>query len=239
MAGPTAATYRRRGWSRQSLGSTVEHNGLGATRGLLEEVLMLSLDEAFRKFKGRLELNDREQQNASNRQKDVREFLDGKFSIDRSFLTGSYRRHTKTKPLKDVDIFFVLGETERHYRSKPPSSVVDAFHSALVKGYGEAAVRKQGRSVNVDFGVFVDAQDNTDYRIPQRGRRPRLRRRRRLRDPRHRHWRLDQDQPGDPRQEGDRRASGLFQRVEGVGAHGEVLEQQSPATARSRSSPLS
>ena len=32
------------------------------------------------------------------------------FDIDRDFLTGSYARHTKTKPLKDVDIFFCLGE---------------------------------------------------------------------------------------------------------------------------------
>ena len=31
-----------------------------------------------------------------------------KFAIDRSFLTGSYARYTKTKPLKDIDIFFVL-----------------------------------------------------------------------------------------------------------------------------------
>ena len=126
---------------------------------------MLSLDEAFRKFKSRLELNDREQENASKRQNEVRDFLGGKFSIDRSFLTGSYRRHTKTKPLKDIDIFFVLGQAEQHYRSKVPSAVVDAFCSALVEGYGEAAVRKQGRSVNVDFGVLGDRDDNTNYRI--------------------------------------------------------------------------
>lgn len=126
---------------------------------------MLSLDEAFRKFKSRLELNDREQENASKRQNEVRDFLDGKFSIDRSFLTGSYQRYTKTKPLKDVDIFFVLGQAERHYRSEAPSAVVNAFHSALAEKYGDAAVRKQARSVNVDFGVVVDAEDNTDYRI--------------------------------------------------------------------------
>ena len=30
--------------------------------------------------------------------------------------------------------------------------------------YGGKAVRKQSRSVNVDFGVVVDADDNTDYR---------------------------------------------------------------------------
>ena len=59
---------------------------------------MLTVEEAFRKFKSRLELNQREQDNASARQNEVRDFLVTKFSIDRSFLTGSYKRHTKTKP---------------------------------------------------------------------------------------------------------------------------------------------
>ena len=71
---------------------------------------MLTLDEAFRKFRSRLELNDREQNNASSRHKEMREHLRGDFALDDDFLTGSYRRHTKTKPLKDVDIFCVLGE---------------------------------------------------------------------------------------------------------------------------------
>lgn len=126
---------------------------------------MLTVDEAFRKFKSRLELNDREQKNASDRHYEVREYLEGRFGIERSFLTGSYARHTKTKPLKDIDIFFELKESERHYRSKPPSVVLTDFYDALVDKYGKKAVRKQGRSVNVDFGVVIDSDDNTDYRI--------------------------------------------------------------------------
>ena len=126
---------------------------------------MLTLDEAFRKFKSRLELNDKEQKNASARQQEVREYLDTKFSIANSFLTGSYARYTKTKPLKDIDIFFVLKDSERHYRGEAPSAVIDAFYDALREKYGEKAVRKQSRSVNVDFGVHVDTEDNTDYRI--------------------------------------------------------------------------
>jgi hypothetical protein len=126
---------------------------------------MLSVDEAFRKFKSRLELNDREQANASARQTEVRDFLATKFSVERSFLTGSYKRHTKTKPLKDIDIFFQLGESERHYRDKGADVVVTAFYDALVEKYGSAAVRKQTRSVNVDFGIVVDSDDNTDYRV--------------------------------------------------------------------------
>lgn len=126
---------------------------------------MMTVDEAFRRFKSRLELNDREQKNASQRHTEVRDYLETKFAIERSFLTGSYARHTKTKPLKDIDIFFELKESERHYRSKAPSVVLKDFYDALVEKYGAKAVRKQSRSVNVDFGVVVDAEDNTDYRV--------------------------------------------------------------------------
>lgn len=125
---------------------------------------MLTIDEAFRKFKSRLELNEKETTNASNRQQEVRSYLDTKFKIHRSFLTGSYARWTKTKPLKDVDIFFVMKASEDHYLSKAPSAILTDFHDALVEKYGDMA-RKQNRSINVDFGVKADAEDNTDYRV--------------------------------------------------------------------------
>ena len=142
---------------------------------------MLTIEEAFRKFKSRLELNDREQKNASARHTEVRDYLATKFKIERSFLTGSYARHTKTKPLKDIDIFFVLKDSEKDYRSKAPSVVIGEFYDALVEKYGKDAVRKQSRSVNVDFGAVIDAEDNTDYRIVvggAAGRQPRHRARR-------------------------------------------------------------
>ena len=126
---------------------------------------MLTVNEAFRKFKSRLELNQKEQRNASSRHTVVRDFLDTKFEVARSFLTGSYARYTKTKPLKDIDIFFELKADAKDYRSKCPSVVIGDFHDALVEKYGDDAVRKQSRSVGVDFGVVVDADDNTDYRV--------------------------------------------------------------------------
>lgn len=126
---------------------------------------MLTVNQAFRKFKRRLELNEKEQKNASARHKEVREFLNTKFDVARSFLTGSYARYTKTKPLKDIDIFFELKEGEEDYRSKHPSVVIGDFHDALADKYGDDAVREQSRSVGVDFGVVVDADDNTDYRV--------------------------------------------------------------------------
>lgn len=126
---------------------------------------MLTVNEAFKKFKSRLELNEKEQLNATKRHTEVREYIESQFKIDRSFLTGSYKRYTKTKPLKDIDIFFVLKQTEKHYREKNPSIVLDDLYVSLVKKYGDAAVRKQDRSINVDFGVVIGEDDKTDYRI--------------------------------------------------------------------------
>ncbi|KQW43304.1 MULTISPECIES: CBASS oligonucleotide cyclase [unclassified Roseateles] len=126
---------------------------------------MLTIDEAFRKFKSRLELNAKEQKNASERHTEVRNFIRSKFAIDRDFLTGSYARYTKTKPLKDIDIFFVMAETEKHYRGKSAGVVLDDYQAALLEEYGEKAVRRQSRSINVDFGVDVKEEDKTDYKI--------------------------------------------------------------------------
>jgi len=67
------------------------------------------------------------------------------------FPDGSYARHTKTKPLKDVDIFFVLGEKEKHWRDKPPHEVLDAFEACLAKKYGKSAVDPGRRCVTVEF----------------------------------------------------------------------------------------
>lgn len=126
---------------------------------------MITIDEAFRKFKGRLELKDKEQKNATDRHTEVREYVRTKFAIERDFLTGSYKRHTKTKPLKDIDIFFEMKESEKHYRNKAASVVLDDYEKALIDKYGEKSVRRQSRSINIDFGVDVKEEDKTDYKI--------------------------------------------------------------------------
>ena len=83
---------------------------------------MLSTSEAFDKFRKKLELGPREREDASKRQTDVRDCIRSGFDVKTDFLSGSYRRHTKTKPLKDVDVMFVLGEKEKWRREKPRES---------------------------------------------------------------------------------------------------------------------
>lgn len=120
--------------------------------------MMLTPNDAFRKFRSNLELTQKEQDNAASRQKEIRSLMDQSFKLADDFLTGSYRRWTKTKPLKDVDIFCVLHDAERpRYRNdKSPSIVLAAVEAALGKEYGEKSVHRQRRSVTVDF---PDSQD--------------------------------------------------------------------------------
>lgn len=123
---------------------------------------MLSTEEAFAKFRTRLELTQGEQGNASERQQEIRGHMEESFDLEHDFLTGSYARHTKTKPLKDVDIFCVLGEEDRHYRKKRPSVLLGAVEDSLAKKYGSPAVKRQRRSVSVDFGVEVSEDLSSD-----------------------------------------------------------------------------
>lgn len=116
---------------------------------------MITIAEAFDRFKSRLELTEREQADASRRQQEIRVYLREQFEIDRDFLTGSYARWTKTKPLKDVDIFFVLGKKERAYRDKHPDVILERVREVLAAKYGADKVSLGRRSVQVDFGVQV------------------------------------------------------------------------------------
>jgi hypothetical protein len=113
---------------------------------------MSNVDLAFDKFRSRLETTDTENKAASSRQQKIRAQLDeSELDIQDDFLTGSYRRETKTKPLRDVDIMIVLGD--RNYLDKHPRKILDDVAGALTPHYGSARVTLDRRSVRVDFGI--------------------------------------------------------------------------------------
>ena len=122
---------------------------------------MLTTNQAFDKFRQRLELSDTEQKDAANRQAEVRECIRGSFDIKTDFLSGSYRRHTKTKPLKDVDVMFVLGDKEKWRRDKPPIETLQAFEKCLKAKYADQGQVEIGRrSVTVEFEKDYYADDH-------------------------------------------------------------------------------
>ena len=103
----------------------------------------MNVNEAFEKFRSNLEITSTESAQASNRQQRMREQLDDStLDIADTFLTGAYRRETKTKPLADVDIMVVLND--RAYLGKHPHEVLEAVRAILAPIYGEDRVCSTG-----------------------------------------------------------------------------------------------
>jgi hypothetical protein len=119
---------------------------------------VLTVPDAFEKFKKRLELTSGEQKDASKRQMAIREQVRAELSLETDFLTGSYARDTKTKPLKDVDIFLVLAETEDDYLQRHPADILDRLVSMMSPHY-PGMVSKGNRSTKIDFGIGAPTDD--------------------------------------------------------------------------------
>lgn len=122
---------------------------------------MLSTLQAFETFRQRLELSETEQKDAEKRHTEVRNCIRAGFHVTTDFLSGSYKRHTKTKPLKDVDVLFVLGDKEKWRRDKPPVEMLKAFEAQLKKTYtGKDQVEIGRRSVAIEFAKSYYPEDH-------------------------------------------------------------------------------
>jgi hypothetical protein len=125
---------------------------------------MITLEEAFAKFLSRLELKPAEQADVKARHTRVREIVKAGIGVERDILSGSYKRRTKTKPLKDVDIFFILRESESGWLSKHGQELLSEIKGLLVPIYGESNVSLGRRSVKVDFGLAATYEE-TDEKV--------------------------------------------------------------------------
>jgi hypothetical protein len=93
--------------------------------------------DAFAKLKSALEITPTEQQLASSRRQAIYDHLDAHWDISSAFLTGSYDRHTKTKKLKDVDIFAVIDPdgAQTSLRQQGPAAVLADLEGVLQAKY--------------------------------------------------------------------------------------------------------
>lgn len=127
---------------------------------------MISISEAFDKFKSRLEPGESEEEDAIRRRERVKAVLDQEFHLDRVFITGSYKRWTKIRPLRDVDLFCVLnGEKEGPYLKKSSRILLDAFGERLAKEFGRGNVKVWDKCVTVKFGEPANDDDQQVFSV--------------------------------------------------------------------------
>lgn len=113
------------------------------------------VDDAFTKLKHNLEITATERKLASNRHTAVRDYVRGIWTLDDDFLTGSYRRDTKTKKLKDVDIFLVIDPRgpQGGYRDQAPLEVLKALLAVLRERWPNAY--RDGMAIVIPYGDDV------------------------------------------------------------------------------------
>ena len=103
---------------------------------------MTRVDDAFGRLKSNLEITATEASQAAKRHGLIRGHIRSRWSLSDDFLTGSYDRHTKTKKLKDVDIFVVIDP------EGPQANLAD--------GTGRAAVRALADILSTRWSVTTD-----------------------------------------------------------------------------------
>jgi hypothetical protein len=134
------------------------------------------VDDAFVKLKSTLEIGKTEREFAARQHNQIRDHVRASWTLKEDFLTGSYRRETKTKKLKDVDIFVVIdGEgPQSSLRQLGPAAVLEDLAAVLRPKYSDvyvddmACVIGFGRDDEIMSFEIVPAFDRIDggYEIP-------------------------------------------------------------------------
>ena len=109
---------------------------------------MSYVDDAFDKLKSNLEITKTERDQAQTRHRLIRDHIQASWKLVDHFLTGSYRRDTKTKKLKDVDIFVVVD------RNGPQGSLADGTGRAAVSALRDVLVNRWD-DLNADDNVVT------------------------------------------------------------------------------------
>ena len=116
---------------------------------------MKTVTQAFDALRQNLELTDRQREAAGAQHTRVRERLRTMPAYQTDFLTGSYKRRTAIRPLKDIDFFVVLALAKSFWDDRPtdrPTNVLDRLHRAMDRAWPtKGKPKRQTRSINIDF----------------------------------------------------------------------------------------
>lgn len=119
------------------------------------------VDDAFLNLKGKLEITATESALAVRRHHEIRDHVRGAWDLEADFLTGSYRRETKTKPLRDVDIFVVIDSdgAQTQLRRLGPRAILDKLAVVLGTKYDSVVVDRMACTVNFGSGDEIVSFD--------------------------------------------------------------------------------
>ena len=122
---------------------------------------MSYIDDAFDKLKSNLEITDAESEIAQTRHNLIREHIEASWQLIDHFLTGSYRRKTKTKKLKDVDIFVVIDP------SGPQGYLADGSGAAAIGALQTILASKWTDTTTDDHVVTINyaGEDVASYEV--------------------------------------------------------------------------
>lgn len=111
------------------------------------------LDDAWAGLRRTLEITETEQRLAIRRHTEIREHVRSAVALRTDFLTGSYARHTKTKRLKDVDIFCVVDADGANagLRGMTPYAALGELQRLLATKWPSATIGR--RACAIDFGA--------------------------------------------------------------------------------------
>ena len=134
------------------------------------------VDDAFDNLRSAQEITKSEKDFAKRKHAKIRDHVREEWDLSDDFLTGSYSRETKTKRLKDVDIFIVIDPdgSQGDLRSKAPSAIISRLKAVLKKSYDD--VTSDGFACTAHFGPEEDVasfdvvpafeRDGGGYEIP-------------------------------------------------------------------------
>lgn len=113
---------------------------------------MTYVDDAFANLKRQLEITKTESDLASRRHNEIREVVAAAWRLEDHFLTGSYRRNTKTKRLRDVDIFVVVDPAgpQATLRRMGPAALLAELKAVLDEHYESVVIDQM--ACTIDFG---------------------------------------------------------------------------------------